>query len=109
MIGILQETRKDRDAARRAYEQALAGDPHAGVAANNLAWIYAADGKLDQALGLAMTAQASLRRRPEPEDTLGWIYLKKGLTSQAISRVRARPRAWPPRIPSITITSGSRT
>ena len=94
MIGILQETRNDRDAAKRAYEQALAGDAHAGVAANNLAWIYAADGKLDQALGLAMTAQASLRRRPEPADTLGWIYLKKGLTSEAITAFeRARELA----------------
>jgi tetratricopeptide (TPR) repeat protein len=94
VAGILYESRHDRHAARRSYEQALASDAQAGVAANNLAWIYAADGKLDQALGLALTAQASLRRRPEPEDTLGWIYLKKGLTSQAITAFeRARERA----------------
>ena len=94
VAGILYASRNDRDAARRSYEQALASDSQAGVAANNLAWIYATDGKLDQALGLAMTAQASLRRRPEPEDTLGWIYLKKGLTSQAVTAFeRARERA----------------
>jgi tetratricopeptide (TPR) repeat protein len=94
MIGMLNEARKDREGARRAYEQALTSDPHAGVAANNLAWIYAEDGKLDQALRLATTAQASLRRRPEAEDTLGWIYLQKGLTSQAIAAFeRARERA----------------
>jgi tetratricopeptide (TPR) repeat protein len=94
MIGMLHEARKDRLAARTAYEQALAADPHAGVAANNLAWIYASDGRLDEALRLATTAQASLRRRPEAEDTLGWIYLQKGLTSQAIAALeRARDRA----------------
>jgi tetratricopeptide (TPR) repeat protein len=94
MIGMLQEAKKDRQAARTAYEQALASDPQAGVAANNLAWIYASDGKLDQALRLATTAQAALRRRPEAEDTLGWIYLQKGLSSQAIAAFeRARDRA----------------
>ncbi len=94
MIGMLQEARKDREGARRAYEQALESDPHAGVAANNLAWIYAADGKLDEALRLATIAQASLRRRPEAEDTLGWIYLQKGETSRAIAGFeRARDRA----------------
>ena len=94
MIGMLREARKDREGARRAYEQALERDPHAGVAANNLAWIYAADGKLDKALRLATIAQASLRRRPEAEDTLGWIYLQKGETSRAIAGFeRARDRA----------------
>jgi tetratricopeptide (TPR) repeat protein len=91
---MLYETRKDRDSARRAYEQALVSDPHAGVAANNLAWIYAGDGKLDEALELATIAQASLRNRPEPEDTLGLIYLKRGMTSKAIDAFeRARDRA----------------
>jgi len=91
---MLYETRKDRDSARRAYEQALVSDPHAGVAANNLAWIYAGDGKLDEALELATTAQASLRNRPEPEDTLGLVYLKRGMTSKAIDAFeRARDRA----------------
>jgi tetratricopeptide (TPR) repeat protein len=94
MIGMLQEARKDRESARRAYEQALESDPRAGVAANNLAWIYAVDGKLDHALRLATIAQASLRRRPEAEDTLGWIYLQKGLTSKAIAAFeRASDRA----------------
>ena len=94
MIGMLHETRKDVQAAKQAYEQALASDPRAGVAANNLAWFYAADGKLDEALRLATMAQASLRRRPEAEDTLGWIYLQKGLASQAIAAFeRARDRA----------------
>ena len=39
-------------------------------------------------------AQDSLRRRPEPEDTLGWVYLQKGLATQAIAAFeRALSRA----------------
>ena len=93
MIGMLHEARKDRDAARRAYEQALASDPQAGVAANNLAWIYAADGKLDEALRLATTAQASLRRRPEAEDTRRLDLPAERRALAGDRRVRARTRS----------------
>jgi tetratricopeptide (TPR) repeat protein len=94
MVGMLQEARKDRTAARAAYEQALAEDPKAGVAANNLAWIFVQEGKLDEALRLAKIAQDSLRRRPEAEDTVGWIYLQQGSATQAIASFeRARDRA----------------
>jgi tetratricopeptide (TPR) repeat protein len=94
IVGMLHEARKDRAAARAAYERVLADDPKAGVAANNLAWIYVEDGKLDDALRLASVARDSLRRRPEAEDTLGWIYLQKGLATQAVASFeRARERA----------------
>ena len=33
---------------------------------------------------LATTAQRALPRRPEPEDTLGWIYYRQGLATRAI-------------------------
>jgi len=56
---------------------------NAGVAANNLAWIYAEDGRLEEALKLATVAQAQLKR-PEAEDTLGWVYYRKGLVQHAI-------------------------
>ncbi len=94
LIGMLHETRKDRAAARAAYERTLAADPKAGVAANNLAWIYAEEGKLDDALRLALVAQQVLKRRPEADDTVGWIYLQKGLPLEAIAAFeRARERA----------------
>jgi tetratricopeptide (TPR) repeat protein len=64
------------------------------VAANNLAWIYAEEGKFDDALRLAKVAQERLRRRPEAEDTLGWIYLRKGQPIDAIAAFqRASDRA----------------
>ena len=54
---MIQEARGDRDGARAQYERVLASDPHAGVAANNLAWMYAESDRLDDALKLATVAQ----------------------------------------------------
>jgi Flp pilus assembly protein TadD len=60
-------------------------EPNAAVAANNLAWLYVESGvNLDLALQLAQTAKAGMPTQPEVSDTLGWIYCRKGLLSQAI-------------------------
>ena len=94
MVGMLHESKRDRANAKQAYEAVLARDPRAGIAANNLAWIYADEGRLDDALRLARVAQEQLRRRPEGEDTLGWVQLKKGMTADAIAAfARAVERA----------------
>jgi tetratricopeptide (TPR) repeat protein len=94
MIGMIQESKGDRAAARAAYEAALQADAAAGVAANNLAWMLAEDGRLDDALRLAMVAKEQLRQRPEAEDTLGWVYYKKNLPGHAIPAFeRATERA----------------
>jgi tetratricopeptide (TPR) repeat protein len=87
---MLHDAKGDRPRARSTYEAVLAAEPRSGVAANNLAWIYAEEGRLDDALRLAKVAQEELRRRPEAEDTLGWIYLRKG---QAVDAVAAFQRA----------------
>jgi putative PEP-CTERM system TPR-repeat lipoprotein len=84
LVGMIQEARGDRDAARQQYEKVLAADPRAGVAANNLAWMYAEAGRLDEALKLATLATEQLKR-PEADDTLGWVYYRKGLGQHAIS------------------------
>ena len=77
------------DDARRAFEQVLALDPKASVAANNLAWIYAENGgNLDVAMQLAQTAQAALPDSGETSDTLGWIYLKKEIYGLSITTLR---------------------
>ena len=82
---ILQMQKKDAE-ARARYEKVLALDPRAAVAANNLAWIYAeTGGNLDLALQLAQTAKSQLTDRPEVNDTLGWVYYKKGLATLAVS------------------------
>ena len=84
MIGLIHEARGERDAALKHYEEVLAAHPRSGVAANNLAWIYAETGRPDEAIKLATLAQEELRGRAEPEDTLGWAYYHKGLTGHAI-------------------------
>ncbi len=86
IVGILLDMQNRSADARAKYERVLAIDPRAAVAANNLAWIYAESGdSLDLALQLAQTAKAQLPERPEVNDTLGWIYHKKGLSSMAVS------------------------
>jgi tetratricopeptide (TPR) repeat protein len=94
IAGILLESRGDRARARAQYERVLAADPRAGVAANNLAWIYAEEGRLADAQRLADVARERLGRRPEGEDTAGWVYLKQGRIADAIAAFeRARSRA----------------
>jgi tetratricopeptide (TPR) repeat protein len=85
MVALIHEARGDGGADRVQYEQALVKDPSAGVAANNLAWAYAEEGRLDDALALAKKAQSVLRGRPEAEDTLGWVYLKRHQPRDAIT------------------------
>ena len=85
MAAMLHEARGDRPRAKQAYEAIVAWDTRAGIAANNLAWIYVDEGKLDDALRLARIAQEQLRRRPEGEDTLGWVHLRRGATADAIA------------------------
>jgi Flp pilus assembly protein TadD len=85
MLGTILELQGKLDEAKGRYNKALQIDPRAAVAANNLAWISArTNGNLDMALQLAQTAKAQLPNRHEVDDTLGFIYYKKGLSSMAI-------------------------
>ena len=56
------------------------------VALNNLAFIKAEEGvDLDQALSMSQRArQANWPNSPEVSDTLGWIYIKKNLSEDAV-------------------------
>jgi tetratricopeptide (TPR) repeat protein len=75
--------------AKAAYEQCLKIEPRNGVALNNLAFLLAENnGDLDQALTYAQRAKQLLPQLFEVSDTLGWIYLKKQLTDQAIDQFR---------------------
>jgi tetratricopeptide (TPR) repeat protein len=84
MVGILQLVRGDHGEARKRFEKVLSIDPRAAVASNNLAYLDAEAGtNLDVALNRAQTAKAALPNDPEVDDTLGWIYVKKGLPALA--------------------------
>jgi tetratricopeptide (TPR) repeat protein len=85
LIGMLLQMQGKDAEARTTYEKVIGTDPRAAVAANNLAWLYVEQGgNLDVALRLAQTAKSQLTDRPEVNDTLGWVYYKKGLAELAI-------------------------
>jgi tetratricopeptide (TPR) repeat protein len=86
MIGLIYQMEGNVPAAKASFEKAVALDPNAAVAANNLAWLYAEAGeKLDIALQLARSAVANLPDSPEASDTLGWVYYQKALPDLAIA------------------------
>jgi tetratricopeptide (TPR) repeat protein len=89
LIGTIDMMQNRMSDAQQAFERVLKFDPKAGVAANNLAWIYLENGgSLDLALHLAQTAKAALPDAPEVNDTLGWAYYKKGMMPAAIDALR---------------------
>jgi tetratricopeptide (TPR) repeat protein len=90
LIGMLEDQRKNYDVAADNYRKALEKDPNAVIAANNLAWMYAVNGKgnLDEAVRLA---QGVVQKNPNIAgfvDTLGWVYYKKNLYSAAVEQLR---------------------
>jgi tetratricopeptide (TPR) repeat protein len=79
-----QREGKDGVAAER-YEAAIRLGDRSGVAANNLAWIYADNpAKLDRALALAKQASEVNPRDPAVLDTLGFVLLQRREYSQAV-------------------------
>ena len=72
--------------AAKVYTYILDRDPDNAIASNNLAWIIANEDKrpdLDRALQLATKAKQKFPDNPRVADTLGYIYLKKGLFTNA--------------------------
>ncbi|WP_321470018.1 tetratricopeptide repeat protein [uncultured Paludibaculum sp.] len=68
------------------YEAVVKVDPDNPVALNNLAFMYAEDGRdLDQALTYAQRAKSKLPNNEDVADTLAWIYIKKQLNDNAIT------------------------
>jgi tetratricopeptide (TPR) repeat protein len=71
--------------AKQVYEATLKLDPNNAVVLNNLAFLLCeTGGNLDDALTKATRAKQLLPSLLEISDTLGWIYLKKGLPDNAI-------------------------
>lgn len=85
MLGMLNQQRGELQKSEEAYMKALDIEPNAGVAANNLAWLYADHfNNMDKALELARRAKLALPNVPNVSDTLGWIYTKQRLNEMAI-------------------------
>jgi tetratricopeptide (TPR) repeat protein len=95
-IGTLLDSQNRIDDAKKRYEQALTLDQTAPIANNNLAWLIAEHGgNLDLALQMAQTANTRLPDSAPISDTLGWVYYKKGLYSQATDILKETVRKAP--------------
>ncbi len=88
-LAVLLDAQGQHEQARPIYEQILKLDPDHPLALNNLAYMMAQDGQnLDQALSMAQRAKQKLPDNPDVSDTLGWIYIKKNLSDNAIQIYR---------------------
>jgi tetratricopeptide (TPR) repeat protein len=96
MLGMILEAEKKVPDAEKQYKAVLAADGQAAVAANNLAWIYVSGNRnLDEALQLAQTAVRRLPDEPHVNDTLGWIYYRKNMASEAVRYLEASVKSDP--------------
>jgi len=85
-LALALEAAGRKPEAKNAYEQSIKLNPQDGVALNNLAFLIAESGTgdLDQALTYAQRAKQVLPNLGEVSDTLGWIYMKKNMSDNAI-------------------------
>jgi tetratricopeptide (TPR) repeat protein len=92
LTGIRAEERQDLATAVSNYEAAVRAGDKTGVAANNLAWIYAQQGSnLDRALELANRAHDLAPNNAGVLDTIGFVRLKRREYTDAVATLeRAR-------------------
>ena len=89
MLGILEDSRGNNAEAEKAYRKALQLDPEMSIAANNLAWLIVDNqGNLDEALKFSTRAVVKSPATAGFYDTLGWVFLKKGLTLPAVEQMK---------------------
>lgn len=100
MVGILLAEQGKRDEAIEAYKQLVNGSELAAVVANNLAFMYAEQGRnLDLALELANSAKQRMPNHPNIDDTIGWIYYKKDLPALAVKPLESAVSQLPDHAP----------
>ena len=81
---VLQDNNQDAE-SRGLYEKILKVESENVIALNNLAFIKAEEGTdIDGALTLATKAKQLAPNLDTISDTLGWIYIKKNLSDDAI-------------------------
>jgi tetratricopeptide (TPR) repeat protein len=88
-LAVVLEAAGRKPEAGETYEAILKLDPNNALAMNNFAFLLAeSDGDLDRALTLAQRARQMGPNVVEFSDTLGWIYLKKGMLNQSVEIFR---------------------
>jgi tetratricopeptide (TPR) repeat protein len=89
-MALIEERSGNIDAAISNYRKALGADANNVVALNNLAFLLAEHGQpqqLDEALKLAQQVRAIAPNSTSIEDTIGWVYYKKGIYKSAVQQL----------------------
>jgi tetratricopeptide (TPR) repeat protein len=95
-IGMIQSEMKNYAAAAESYEKLLAVNPEFGPALNNLAFLYSEQlGRIDDAYKMARRAKDLLPNEAYAADTLGWILIKRGDYSWALSLLQESAEKMP--------------
>lgn len=87
MLGSIQGETGNRDDAIAKYRAVLDIDGNNLFALNNLAWTLAQDNP-DEALKYAQQAVEIAPENPAVQDTLGWIYYRKGIYQTAVEHLK---------------------
>jgi len=86
LYGALMASTSNLNAEKQAYEEALRRDPENPFVLNNLAFLMARNGQdLQKALTFAERARHGLPKSWEVNDTLAYVYLRLGLTRNAVA------------------------
>jgi tetratricopeptide (TPR) repeat protein len=89
-LAHVYQERSEFDRAKRTYQDALQINSRYVRALNGLAWLDCEHGgPLNEALELAQQAKKQQPNDPHINDTLGWIYFKKGLYPSAVELLKA--------------------
>ena len=96
MIAFLESASGKETEAIASLQKQLSIDPQNVTAMNNLAFALAETGTdLDRAQTLALEAQRKAPNNPGIADTLGWVYVKKGLNDSAIQIFNGLVKKYP--------------
>jgi tetratricopeptide (TPR) repeat protein len=91
--GYRADASGDWKQAIAGYERSVREGDRTGVAANNLAWLYAEhNSQLDRALSLAESAVKYSPNDPSVLDTLGYVYLQRHEYSSAVKVLETAAR-----------------
>jgi Flp pilus assembly protein TadD len=95
-IAVLQSASGKNQDAIATLNRQLALDPNNPAAMNNLAFNLAETGRdLDRALALAESVARKFPNDPGVIDTLGWVYVKRGLNPSAIQVLQGLVKKYP--------------
>jgi len=87
-LAQLEEKMGNKMAAIPHYRRVIEADPNNLPALNSLAYLLANDGgQVDEALKYAQRAAELSPNSPFVEDTLGWVFYRKGLYSAAVQHL----------------------